>query len=46
LLCVDNREVEILDLPGLKQFAQCTRRTVDDGPHSHEPQPGLRLCAS
>jgi CRP/FNR family transcriptional regulator len=46
LLCVDNREVEILDLPGLKQFAQNTRRAVDDGPHPHEPHPGLRLCAS
>jgi CRP/FNR family transcriptional regulator len=46
LLCVDNREVEILDLPGLKQFAQNTRRAVDDGPHPHDPHPGLRLCAS
>ena len=32
-LRVDNREVEILDLPGLKQFALNTRRAVDDGPH-------------
>jgi CRP/FNR family transcriptional regulator len=43
---VDNREVEILDLPGLKQFALNTRRTVDDWPHAQGPQPELRLCAS
>jgi CRP/FNR family transcriptional regulator, anaerobic regulatory protein len=45
-LRVDNREVEILDLPGLKQFALNTRRALDDGPHSPSPRPELRLCAS
>jgi len=45
-LRVDNREVEILDLPGLKQFAQNTRRAVDEWPHTQGPQPELRLCAS
>jgi CRP/FNR family transcriptional regulator len=45
-LRVDNREVEILDLPGLKQFAMSTRRQLDDGPHPAGPGPELRLCAS
>jgi len=45
-LRVDNREVEILDLPGLKQFALSTRRAPDDGPHPASPRRGLRLCAS
>jgi len=45
-LRVDNREVEILDLPGLKQFALNTRRAIDDGPHPPSPRPELRLCAS
>jgi CRP/FNR family transcriptional regulator len=45
-LRVDNREVEILDLPGLRQFALNTRRAVDEGQHTPGPQPGLRLCAS
>ena len=45
-LHVDNREVEILDLPGLKQFALNTRRTVDEWPHAQGPHHELRLCAS
>jgi len=45
-LCVHNREVEILDLPGLKQFALNTRRGVDDGPHAPGPQADLRCYAS
>jgi len=45
-LHVDNREVEILDLPGLKQFALNTRRALDDDLHPSGPRPDLRLCAS
>jgi hypothetical protein len=45
-LCVHNREVEILDLPGLTQFALNTRRGVDDGPHAPGPQADLRRYAS
>ena len=45
-ISVDNREVEILDLPGLKQFALNTRRAVEEWPHVQGPQPDLRLCAS
>jgi CRP/FNR family transcriptional regulator len=45
-LHVDNREIEILDLPGLKQFALNTRRAVDEWPHAPGPQRGLQLCAS
>ncbi len=45
-LRVDNREVEILDLPGLRHFALNTRRAVDDGPHPPAPRPQLRLCAT
>lgn len=45
-LCVHNREVEILDLPGLTQFALNTRRGVDDGPHAPGPQAYLRRYAS
>jgi len=42
LLQVENREVEIFDLPGLKQFALKTRRALDDGPDTRRPE--LRLC--
>jgi CRP/FNR family transcriptional regulator len=45
-ISVDNREVEILDLPGLKQFALNTRRAVEEWPHVQGPQPEMRLCAS
>jgi CRP/FNR family transcriptional regulator len=45
-LRVDNREVEILDLPGLEQFALNTRRTVDEGPPMQAAQPDLCICAS
>ena len=45
-LRVDNREVEILDLPGLKQFSLNTRRAVDEGTHLPAPRPELRLCAT
>jgi hypothetical protein len=45
-LHVDNREVEILDLPGLTHFALNTRRAVDDWPQAQGPQPELRLRAS
>ena len=45
-LSVDNREVEILDLDGLKHFALSTRRAVDEGPHAPAPGGGLRLCGS
>jgi CRP/FNR family transcriptional regulator len=45
-LRVDNREVEILDLPGLKQFALNTRRSVDEGPPMQAAQPELCICAS
>ncbi len=45
-LHVDNREVEILDLSGLKQFALNTRRTVDEWPHAQGPHHELQLCAS
>jgi len=30
LVRVDNREVEVLDMPGLRAFALNTRRQVDD----------------
>jgi CRP/FNR family transcriptional regulator len=43
-LRVDNREVEILDLPGLKQFALNTRRVVDDAAPAAEIRPQLHLC--
>jgi hypothetical protein len=43
LVQVENREVEIFDLPGLKQFALKTRRALDDGPDPRRPE--LRLCA-
>jgi CRP/FNR family transcriptional regulator, anaerobic regulatory protein len=45
-LSVDNREIEILDLPGLKQFALNTRRAVDDWPQAQGAHPELQLCAS
>ena len=45
-LRVDNREVEILDLPCLTQFALNTRRTVDEGPQTQGRKPELQLCAS
>jgi len=34
LLCVNNREVEILDMAGLKTFSSGTRRQVDEGVRS------------
>lgn len=34
LAVTDNREVELLDLPGLQAFAANTRRPVDDGGHA------------
>jgi CRP/FNR family transcriptional regulator len=40
LVCVDNREVEILDMPGLKAFALNTRRQMEDGAHM-----GVHLAA-
>jgi CRP/FNR family transcriptional regulator len=45
-LSVDNREIEILDLPGLKQFALNTRRAVDEWPHAQGAHADLQLCAS
>jgi CRP/FNR family transcriptional regulator len=46
LISVENREVEILDLSGLKHFALNTRRAVDEWPSGQWPQPERRLCAS
>lgn len=46
LVCVDNREVEILDMPGLKALALNTRRQIDDGTHlggMHPPATRPRL---
>jgi CRP/FNR family transcriptional regulator len=31
LVRVDNREVEVMDMPGLRAFALNTRRQVDEG---------------
>ena len=46
-LRVDNREVEILDLPGLKHFALNTRRGGRRGPRRRRLRSaGLHLCAS
>ena len=45
-LLVDNREVEILDLPGLKQFALNTRRIFDEGVHAPSSPPELHLRAA
>lgn len=42
-LQVDNREVEILDLAGLRQFALCTRRAVEDPAHTLR-LPALQMC--
>lgn len=39
LISVDNREVEILDMDGLKHFSCGTRRQVDDGGHGPAPRP-------
>ena len=47
LVQVDNREVEILDIEGLKVFSCGTRRSLDDGerPHGHRPAPSSRMHA-
>jgi hypothetical protein len=43
-LRVDNREVEILDLARLTQFAQTTRRAADEALHAQRPV--LKMCGS
>ena len=47
LLNVSNREVEILDMDGLKTLAHCTRRHADDSePANEHGQPTGRSMAS
>lgn len=45
LLAVDNREVEILDMPKLLAFSQGARRHLDDDARSDAPAP-WRRCAT
>lgn len=44
-LRVDNREVEILDLDGLKELSRNTRRQVDETTRAHIPGSSLRRPA-
>jgi len=41
LVRVDNREVEIVDMDGLKAFSCGTRRQLDDGPRLHGHHAGV-----